>query len=70
MFKIGQRIREARVIRELMQKDLAKILIVPANTLSQWETGVAEPSVEMILKICAALKCDANFLFGFSDFLP
>ena len=61
------RIREARLEKELIQKKLAELLHVPANTLSQWETGISEPSVAMIIEICRVLECDPNFLFGFDD---
>ena len=67
MVKIGENIRRARKDKGLMQKQLAEILKVPHNTLSQWETGVCEPSVEMIIKIANALDVDANFLFGFDN---
>ncbi|MCL2846595.1 MAG: helix-turn-helix domain-containing protein [Firmicutes bacterium] len=67
MFKIGERIRAARQDKGLTQKQFAGILNVPANTLSQWETGRHEPPVEMIRQIAIALECDANYLLGFAD---
>ena len=65
---LSRRIKEGRVAKGLTQKQLAEILNVKQNTLSQWENGIHEPPVEMIIRIAKALDCDANFLLGFSDF--
>ena len=42
--KIGERIRELRTTKKLSQDALAKILDVPANTISRWETATYKPT--------------------------
>ncbi|MCL2228305.1 MAG: helix-turn-helix domain-containing protein [Firmicutes bacterium] len=65
MTDIGGKIKEARQIKGVSQTQLADILHVRQTSISNWETGVSEPSVDMIRQIAIALECDPNFLFGF-----
>jgi transcriptional regulator with XRE-family HTH domain len=60
---IGEKIREARVERGITQDRLAELLHSKQNTISQWESGVNEPSIEIIRQIAKILGVDANFLF-------
>jgi transcriptional regulator with XRE-family HTH domain len=63
----GGRVREARQDKGLSQDGLAKLLHVKRRTISSWETGANEPSIEMIKKIVKILDVDANFLLGLED---
>lgn len=65
MSRFGERMREARQEKKLTQAQLAKLLHVKTRTVSGWETGPNEPSIEMIVQIAKMLDCDANFLLGF-----
>ena len=67
MIILGRRIREAREEKGLVQSQLAEILHIDQTNISRWESGIFEPSAEMILKICKALDCDPNYLFGFGE---
>ena len=67
MFKIGEKIKEIRLDRKMTQEQLAKILKVKPNKISQWENSYIEPSADMIRQIAIALSCDANYLLGIID---
>ena len=64
MVKFGDRLRQAREAKKLTQYQLADLLNVNQITISTWERGTREPSIEMIRKISLALDCSLNFLFG------
>ena len=59
--------RELRQAKGLTQEQLAEKLYVKRRTVSGWETGANEPSLEMISKIALALDCDPNYLLGFGE---
>ena len=54
---------EMRKVAGLSQKDLAQVLGVRCNTLSQWETGKREPPLKYLPCIAKALKCRISDLF-------
>ena len=55
---IGKILKTMRKIKGLTQTELSKLIDVPQNTISQYETGRIEPTFEMILKIskCCGFK--------------
>lgn len=64
---IGKKIKEKREELGLIQSQVAEMTGIKKNTISNYENNVSEPSIENIVKLMGALKCDANYLFGFSD---
>lgn len=60
---IGKNIKDGMAAKGLTQAKLAIALGVKQNTVSQWVTGVNEPSCEMIVKICKVLDITPNELF-------
>ena len=57
---IGKILKTMRKIKGLTQTELSKLIDVPQNTISQYETGRIEPTFEMILKIskCSGFKVE------------
>lgn len=53
----------ARRCHYLTQEDLAELLNVSRQTVSQWENGIMYPRVEMLLKICLNLDIPIEYLF-------
>lgn len=51
----GDRIRVYRKARELSQPQLAAMLGITKNSITNWETGVSRPELSMIPKLCQAL---------------
>ena len=61
------RIKELREHIGLQQKELALELGIPSNTLSQYENGKREPSIEVLQKITEYFHVSTDFLLGLTD---
>lgn len=64
---IGEKIRELRLEKDLRQKDLAAKIHIAANTLSQFESGKANPSYDVLISIADFFEVSTDFLLGRSD---
>ena len=60
MFK--DRLREARLNRNMTQAELAALIGVVKSTVAGYETGRSEPNMEKFARIMSVLNIDANFL--------
>ena len=57
-------LKSIRNSQGLNQKKLADILCVSFKTISHWESGYSEPSLEMLIKLKNALKVDFEDLLN------
>ena len=57
------RMKAARVGLGLTQADLAAVVSVSRQTISMVEAGAHNPTLNLCLDICRALKTDLNSLF-------
>ena len=65
MRDIGKNIRDIRISKNMTQDQLAEILFVTRQTVSNYENGRSRPDIDMVLKIAEALKTDVNsILYG------
>lgn len=62
-----ERLKELRIERNLKLKDVAEKLNVTIRTISRYEDGTREPSVEMIIKFCKLYEVSADYLLGLTD---
>lgn len=63
----GGRMHPIRVYREkrgLTQAELAFILEVSRTAVVKWETGVANPKVDNLVKLAKVLRCSVDDLLG------
>ena len=60
---IKDRIKEARINKKYTQEQLATLIGVAKSTVTGYEKGNSEPSIETMGKIMSALDVDANFLW-------
>lgn len=58
----GERIKQARQAVGMTQADLAKLLDVPFQSISQWERGVRNPKYSTLQRIAEALGVSADSL--------
>ena len=65
---IGNRIKQAREQRGMSRSDLAALVGVTPNAITNYETGVSFPKAPVLCALFGALCVDANFLF--QDYLP
>jgi len=63
----GERVAELRKELGMNQKQLAEILGVAHNTLSQWESNSKDPSTAMLKRLCEILGCTSDYLIGLVD---
>jgi putative transcriptional regulator len=56
---IGRLIKQSKYRREYLQKELS----VSANTLSNWCTNKATPSLEKAFKLAMILECSVDDLY-------
>lgn len=60
----ANRIKELRVSMGLNQVDFAKKLNVTKQSVSNWENGNIQPSIDMLIKIATVFSVSADYLLG------
>ena len=60
----ADRLKELRTIKGLYQGDIAEILGVTRQAVSQYERGEREPSLEMLEKLADYFNVDVSYLVG------
>lgn len=65
--KFPDRLRELRGIFNITQKDMAERLDLTASMLSAYETGVRNPSIEILLKIAKIYNISLDWLLGLNN---
>jgi len=60
---IGQRLKEARLSRNMTQEDLASAVGVTKGAIGNYETEVSSPKETILIKLMDVLQVDANFLY-------
>ena len=63
---LGKKIRDARLSKKILQKDLAELLTLKGfkttnATISNWELNISEPDIDTLDAICDILEKDANY---------
>lgn len=64
---ISSRIKYLRNEHHLTQKELAKILNVKPTTISGWELGRNEPSIDTLKKLSSLFNVSTEYLIGGED---
>ena len=60
----ASRIKELRNSTGLNQVDFAKKLNVTKQSVSNWENGNIQPSIDMLIKIATVFSVSADYLLG------
>lgn len=58
---MGAAIREARLARNMSQRELAERLGTSPANVSRWETGAAMPGLDRLGPLCDALEVPAEY---------
>ena len=61
---LSLKIREIRIAKKISQVELAKMLGVTKQSVSNWENDNIQPSIEMLTRIADALSVSADYLLG------
>lgn len=64
---VGGRLKELRKLRGLYQEDVARILGVTRQAVSQYERGERNPDIEALEKLADYFNVDMNYLLGKED---
>ena len=64
---LGDRIREIRFAKRISQVELARVLGVTKQSVSNWENENIQPSIEMLSKIADALAVTTDYLLSRED---
>ena len=64
---LNERIREIRMAKKLSQVELANILGVTKQSVSNWENDNIQPSIEMLIKLAKALSVSSDYLLGIDE---
>jgi transcriptional regulator with XRE-family HTH domain len=65
--ELNNRIKQLREGKELSQEQLSIILETKRATLGNWETGRAEPDINMLNKMANYFSVSVDYLMGRTD---
>ncbi len=60
---LSTRIKQRREELGYTQPELAKLVGVSKGSIGNYESGISSPNENILIKLFAALKCDANYLY-------
>lgn len=63
-YEIGSRIRKYREKKGISQKELAQMLGIKNNRVSNWEQGLNRPDADILTKLCYVLDVSPSELLG------
>lgn len=63
----GKRVKQLRRDRGLTQAQLAEVVDLSVNYISQIETGEASPTFQTIVRLAEALRVELRDLFDFTS---
>ncbi len=67
MNTFGDRLKNARKLKGLTQKDLANVICAKHNSVSNWENNHNKPDPDTIELICGVLDVSPNYLLGVNN---
>jgi len=63
MIKIGDKIKKARIKKQLTQQELSELINVSRSAISNWEVGRHYPDIDMIVELSKILDFSLDELF-------
>ena len=63
----GNRIKSLRISYNLSQVQLADQLCVSKQTVSNWENGYIQPSIDILIRIAQFFSVSTDYLLGLDD---
>ena len=67
MNKLPERLRELRTENNISQKKLADDIGTNNSSISDWENGRSEPSIDLIISLCRYFGVTSDYLLGLED---
>ena len=67
METIGEKLRELRSNKNMSLSELGQVLMASHTTISRWERGLREPSIEILLMYAKYFNVSMDYIFGLED---
>lgn len=64
-FEFGEHLRDLRFDNGYTQAEVANLLHIDRTTYTKYETGVSEPDIKMLKKLCDVFEVDYNTLMDY-----
>lgn len=64
MSDFSNNLKYYRLIKNMEQKELAKQLSISKQTISHWETGYTEPSIQQLIELADIFETTIDELVG------
>lgn len=65
--KFNERLKQLRLEKEWLQKDLAKKIGVGRTTITRYETGEISPDIDKLIELSNIFDCSLDYLLGKSN---
>ncbi|MBQ8448901.1 MAG: helix-turn-helix transcriptional regulator [Clostridia bacterium] len=65
---IGEKIRNAREDKDILQSDMARLIPMNQSNYSKIERNIQEPNLEQLKRICQILDIDPRYLLGLEGY--
>lgn len=62
--KFGENLKNWRMSQGILQRELAEKLNISMQTLSHWETGYSEPSIQQLIALADFFDTTVDELIG------
>lgn len=67
MYPFGERLKQARLAKGYLQKEIAEICGVKTSVFGHYEHDRNEPTTKVLRTICETLQVSANWLLGLPE---
>lgn len=67
MNKVSERLKELRAEKGLTLKQLSSELSIPLPTYANYERGIRELPIDLLIVICDLFEVSADYLIGRTD---
>jgi transcriptional regulator with XRE-family HTH domain len=67
MANVGDRLKEIRIYRKMLQRDIAQDNCIVLRTYQSYETGLSNPTAPILVKLAEYFNLSADYLLGLID---
>lgn len=64
---INEKLKQLRKEKGVSQKEISNAIGITLSAYSNYEQGIREPSIDIIIKLCKYFKASADYLIGLED---
>lgn len=65
---MNTKLKLLRKEKNVSQREVSKALGITMSAYSNYEQGIRQPSLEILIKICKYFEVSADYLLGLSDY--